>query len=357
MFPLHSLPLEMRELIYRCVLDEMLRTVEHPYNDQPDWRSSAADFLSLLLVDRATSFEVKRVWEKEFAAHFVFYVEDVCTLYDLRELARTNQFTASARFSLRCRDDDVKYITQRQADIERFGSTISSARLVPSNHVGQAAVRRASSRLSPDTLVLRMSLWDHNKDIMRLIGAQYGRDRDPIGIARFLIAPGSECSACPDRLLSYSFPYGTLYSSHIHFPKVAKHETCATKKGEGVQSYKEGMAPLQNSLRVRCFSWKPGTSEIEWLSNNNFTEDPKSLGCAVLEGKICDIKFKMGFDVNQARYALAHSRRDRRLASSSAWVDEEDDVQFIKDMSGPGIIIDTLINGRQSHDRGQYTPH
>lgn len=105
--PLNSfrgLPLELRELIYCSILDDLTAEPQHPYSDLP-LGSRFSTYIALNLVSRATSQEVQRLFSKQYAGKVVFYFEDAWSLTELMRDAETKPSLHEVRFVLRTRTD------------------------------------------------------------------------------------------------------------------------------------------------------------------------------------------------------------------------------------------------------------
>lgn len=99
------LPLELREEIYRCVLDDLTQEPLHPHSVWPEF-GRFQDYLSLLLTDRATSTEVGKVFDREgYWDNVVMYADDTCEIYDFLRALPDCDFTSRIRFKLRAHAD------------------------------------------------------------------------------------------------------------------------------------------------------------------------------------------------------------------------------------------------------------
>lgn len=101
---IQGLPLELRESIYSSVLDDITAEPQHPYSDLPS-NSRFRTYVSLLLVNRAMSREVKRVFTKKYTEKIVFYFEDAYSLVELMRRSETIPFLRDVQFVLRTRTD------------------------------------------------------------------------------------------------------------------------------------------------------------------------------------------------------------------------------------------------------------
>ncbi|KAI5367691.1 hypothetical protein Slin14017_G027270 [Septoria linicola] len=263
---LKDLPLELREEIYRCLLDDTIDRPQHPYCNFPgsDGHAQFSDYLAMRLVDRDTSYEMKNIWEKEFASRAVFYLEDAPALYRLRVMANRIPYLAeTARFCLRCRSDDPACPGER----DRI-----------------------------------------NEDIAMLIEDQPGRkeewDDEPGLLNEVLYEDNDEL---------FFHTNDDPWDAEAHGFQIVDHEACELGKRLGITQYKEVIYPvIQNSIQMRGFSWQ---LEFPIWHQGHSEIDKETLGCTYLEGRICDVSFR-GYSPRRCAKHLIHHQWELKQMNS-----------------------------------------
>ncbi|KAK4504292.1 hypothetical protein PRZ48_005208 [Zasmidium cellare] len=103
-----DLPLELREQIYHNALEDVVQTINHPYDVLPTHDRFEA-YLTLRLLNRQISAEVKSIWKKSYESRLVFYFDNPPELWDLWQEVEWHPRLRNAKFFLRSEDFDAEY--------------------------------------------------------------------------------------------------------------------------------------------------------------------------------------------------------------------------------------------------------
>lgn len=110
-----DLPLELREQIYEDVLEDVVKPIEHLYDELPE-HAKFEPYLTLRLLNQQVSREVKGVWKKRFEHRLVFYFDNPPALFDLWTEVKHHPRLRNAHFFLRAENFDADEGKQEPGD-------------------------------------------------------------------------------------------------------------------------------------------------------------------------------------------------------------------------------------------------
>lgn len=214
--------------------------------------------MSLLLVDRATSDEAKRLFEKSYIEKVVFYFEDACSLFDLHRRWEFENFPRNAQFVLRTRSD-----------------------LDPRRELGDGIQ------------------WMNERffyDVMHAVDQSHGSIMDNVGLIGLTLR-GSEVLDLGDMPLAPAFRISDSDHSYCHQKKHCFQYKCVK------------FPPLAKSLRAEAAVWKMETSRKWNVDRQQMVKRTEDVAINLFSGKLSDISFN-GFPVRKAQGKLIRFLQD-----------------------------------------------
>lgn len=239
-----GLPLELREAVYASVFDDLVSEPQHPYSEYC-LNSRFETYLSLLLVDKATSEEAQSVFiNSGYAKRVTFYFEDAVSLFDLQRRAQSTPFLQHVDFVLRSRTD-LDPLIELDDGIQWMNET-----LIGSNH----------------------NTFEDGWSLVPLIedGVLYDENENPL-----------------------SEDYRLKESDHSH-----------CRGQEACQNYQQIIfPPMLKSLRLSTAVWKMQVASKWNVRRQKRVKRFEEVSIAILRGKVRDVSFD-DFPVRNAKMRL-----------------------------------------------------